>query len=100
MESKSNTKLLRQYTKRDRKTTKRDAIKAGAKGAKRGDSAEPDNKVTKGSIIPGAKYLKILTSSSSFSVITFVVAAAVIFKYGNEMAEYIDSQIPTEQGIL
>ena len=100
MESESNTKLLKQYTKRERKGVKRDAIKAGAKGAKRGESVEPTAKVTKGSIFPGAKYLKKLYSSSAFSVIAFTVAAVVIVKYGNDLAEIIDAQIPTEQSIL
>lgn len=91
MESESNTKLLKQYTKRERKGVKRDAIKAGARGAKRAESVEPTTKVTKGSIFPGAKYIKTLYSSSAFAFFTFTIAAIVIVKYGNEMAEYVDA---------
>ena len=89
METQSNTKLLKQYPKRERpsKGKKFDAVKAGAKG----NQQEQDEKPTRKTVFPGATYIKALASSSALSMIAFGVAAIVIVKYGDKMAEYVES---------
>ena len=92
MESESNTKLLKQYTKRERKatTSKRlDAVKAGAKGAKRGE-IEEDKSTKKTKAWPGAKYYKLATSSSAISMMVFAGACLAIVQYGDKMADYVE----------
>ena len=78
MEGDANTKTLRQLTKRERKSGKRnDAIKAAAKG---------EQEVEKSTIkmsLPGAEYLKKLTTTTAINVMAFGVACLAIYKYGD-----------------
>lgn len=95
MESESNTQKLRALTKRERKTTgkRKDALKDAAKGEDSKEKAPSRS-------LPGATYLKKLTSSTAINVMAFGVACFAIYKYGDKMAEYIEAQVPSEKGIL
>ena len=103
MESESNTKLLKQMTKRERKptsTSKRlNAIKAGSNPKK--NEQVQEQKVKSTTFFPGASYLKsIYQNPSTTSVIVFGIACIAIIKYGDKMSEAIDSNFPTEKKIL
>jgi len=76
-------------TKRDRKARPgskgKDAIKAGAKGKKEGGEAKLSSK------LPGSDLIKNLTSTTAINVIAFGLACFAIIKYGDKMAEYLES---------
>lgn len=96
VEAESNTKLLKQITKRERKSTGKrvDAIKAGASG----DVKEPEDKPRKSR--PGAAAIKKLTSTTALNLMAFGVACFAIYKYGDKMADYIESYVPSEKATL
>ena len=89
MEADSNNRLLRSMTKRDRKpksgSKSKDAIKAGAKGKKEAGEAKVSSK------LPGSDLIKTLTSTTAINVIAFGLACFAIVKYGDKMAEYLES---------
>jgi hypothetical protein len=96
VESESNYKMLRQMTKRERKSTgkRADALKAGAKA----DAKEPEDKPRKS--LPGQAVFKKLTSTTALNLMAFGVACFAIYKYGDKMADYIEGYVPSEKATL
>jgi len=98
MESEANYKMLKQMTKRERKGGKRkDAIKASNSAAATAED-KPEKALKKP--MPGAKYIKMLTSSTSVNIMAFGAACIAIIYYGDAMAEVIEQQVPSEKAIL
>jgi predicted PurR-regulated permease PerM len=96
VESESNYKMLRQMTKRERKSTgkRTDAIKAGAKS----DDKPSEDSSRKS--IPGQAIFKKLTSTTALNLVAFGVACFAIYKYGDKMADYIEGYVPSEKATL
>jgi hypothetical protein len=96
----SNTKLLKQHTKRERKprssSKKMDALKkrTGQKGsASAGKSG--------GSYLKGFKSpIKSVDMKLLFNVTVFVGATYAIYKYGDKISETMMSFFPTEESMM
>jgi len=96
----SNTKLLKQHTKRERKprsgSKKIDALKK-----RTGNKASTSASKSAGSYLKGFKSpIKGIDMKLVFNVTVFLGASYAIYKYGDKISDVVMKQFPTEESMM
>ena len=99
MEDQSNTKLLKQLTKRTRNP---DASKNLGPSKKKSETADPrsENPAIKYIKASCPEFLKRPSAKVAFDVAVFGAAAFIIIKFGSEMATTFENITPSEQSVM